>query len=93
VLPGSTVPLRPVEVGRPAALLIESSAGAPARRFGCRSFPSLTHAQIGHALPNIPGSDVEARNAFLTMLLGPRGTAPRGAVAGPIVLDEARTAP
>jgi hypothetical protein len=87
VLAGSAVQLRPVEVGRPTTLLVETTTANSHRIYGWRSFQSLAQASVGYTTPVHVSSDVDVRNAFLNMLLGPKGTMVSSLVGGQMAVD------
>ena len=86
VFPAGTVPLRPVEVGRPTTLLVQASGTGENRTFDWCSFSNLTEAAIGHVAQFRHGMDLDVRNAFLDMLLGPVRSGLSASVAGRITV-------
>jgi hypothetical protein len=86
VLPTGIVPLRPVEIGRHAVMLVEADSAGDSDMYGYSSFNNLTDVAIGHVGQFVSGTDVEVRNAFLDILLGPQSSQV-GSTKGRIEID------
>jgi len=87
VFPSGHIPLRPVEPGRPTALLVQPHAADALNTYGWCSFCNLRDAAIGHVSQFRNGTDVDVRNALLDMLLGPVRVDVAASTAGRIEVD------
>lgn len=87
VLPSRSVSLRPVEYRRNTVILVQPKMAGSTRQYQWSGYASLNDAAMGQGEQLSPGSDLDIRNAFLDMLLGPAQAAAPVSASRPLVVD------